>query len=295
MAKAGSPQKPLVKTRFFLLCLSFLPAVCLSQALNGSFETDGQPSLEHWSVSCNGEAFRDAPSGGGNWSLRLPTGNFQGCFPGIGSQIVREFRDGEIWQVSVWARQDEKKLAQTSVYLKVFHGQRERDATVLSVASTTSAEWTQLTVVDTLFLDEGDSVAIVLDAGSTSGPDQLESNSYFDLVTAKKIGEMISTSINDSADLPPEDFKLLPNYPNPFNPSTTISYDLPRDAKVSLRIYNLFGQAVRTLANEAQARGHKSVVWNGKDDSGKAVGSGIYICKLEAGGKVQHDKMLILK
>jgi len=290
--KIKSQKKPFIQKWFFSLCLSFLPAVCLSQALNGSFETDGQPSLEHWLVSCDGKPFRDAPSGGGIWSLKLETGNFQGCFPGRGAQFIPEFRNGDIWQVSVWARQDEKKLAQTSVYLKIFH--TKGDSTILSVDTTTSAEWTQLTVVDTLILDEGDRVAIVLDAGSTSGPDQFDSNSYFDLVTAKKIGELV-LSVNDFADLPPKDFKLFQNLPNPFNPTTTISYDLPKDAKVSLKIYNLFGREVRTLVNEAQSRGHKSVVWNGKDDSGQIVGSGLYIYRLEAEGKVQNNKMLFLK
>jgi hypothetical protein len=292
MANIKSPKKPFIKKWFFLLFLSCFPAVCLSQALNGSFETEGQPSLAHWSISCNGESFRDAPSGGGIWSLRLPTGNFQGCYPGIGAQIIPEFRNGDIWQVSVWARQDEKKLAQTGVYLKVFH--TKGDATILSVDTTTSAEWTQLTVVDTLVLDEGDRVAIVLDAGGTSGPQQLDSNSYFDLVTAKKIGELV-LAVNDFADLPPKDFKLFQNLPNPFNPTTTISYDLPKDAEVSLKIYDLFGREVRTLVNAAQSRGHKSVVWNGKDDSGQIVGSGLYIYRLEAEGKVQNNKMLFLK
>jgi hypothetical protein len=293
MAKIKSPQKPLFKKWFLSLCLSFLPAACLSQVLNGSFETNGQPSLENWSIDCDGEPFRDAPSGGGIWSLRLETGNFQGCFPGIGCQFIPEFRDGEIWQVSVWARQDERKSAQTSFYLKVFH--QKGDATILSVDTTTSAEWTQLTVVDTLALDEGDSVVIVLDAGETSGPDQLENNSYFDLVTAKKIGDMVLTSVKGSAGLSPKDFKLFQNFPNPFNPATTISYDLPKDAKVSLKVYNSSGQAVRTLVNEAQSKGHKSVLWNGKDDSGQIVGSGLYICRLEAAGKVQNNKMLFLK
>ena len=81
-----------------LLCLSVFPAVCFSQVLNGSFETDGQPSLEHWLISCDGESFQDAPSGGGIWSLRFQTGNLQGCFPGTASQIISEFANGDIWQ-----------------------------------------------------------------------------------------------------------------------------------------------------------------------------------------------------
>ena len=91
--------------------------------------------------------------------------------------------------VSVWARQDERKLAQTSFYLKVFHTTTKGGGTILSVDTTSSNEWTQLTIVDTLVLNKSDSVAIVLDAGGTSGPQQVESYSYFDLVETKKIGQ----------------------------------------------------------------------------------------------------------
>ena len=276
-----------------LLCLSIFPTVCLSQVLNGSFETDAQPSLANWSINCDGESFQDAPSGGGIWSLRFQTGNFQDCFPGTGAQIIPKFGNGDIWQVSVWARQDTNKLVQTSFYLQVFH-KRDQDATILSVDTTTSNEWTQLTIVDTLVLDEGDSVAIVLDAGMTSGPQQLDSYSYFDLVEAEKIGELV-TSVNDFTDLHPKDFTLFQNFPNPFNPTTTISYDLPKDTKVNLKIYNLYGQEVRTLVNEAQSAGHKSVVWNGRDNSGTIVSSGLYIYRLEAKNIVQNKKMLFLK
>ena len=273
-----------------LLCISFFPAVCFSQVRNGSFETNAQPSLDNWSSSCNGESFQDAPNGGGIWSLKLPIGNFQGCFPGIGSQIIPEFSNGDIWQVRIWARQDEKKSVPTSVYLKVFH--TGGNSTILS-ADTTSKEWIQLTIVDTLILGKDDSVAIVLDAGNTSGPEQLVF-SYFDLVEAEKIGEII-TSVNDFTDLHPENFRLFQNFPNPFNPTTTISYNLPEDTEVHLKIYNLFGQEVRTLVNETQSAGSKSVVWNGKDTSGRIVSSGLYIYRLEAKNMVQNKKMLFLK
>ena len=274
-----------------LLCLSFFPAVCFSQVRNGSFETDEKASLENWSTSCNGESFQDAPNGGGIWSLKLPIGNFQGCFPGIGSQIIPEFSNGDIWRVRVWARQDEKKSVPTSVYLKVFH--TRGDSTILSADTTTSKEWIQLTIVDTLVLDKDDSVAIVLDAGNTSGP-ELDNYSYFDLVEAEKLGEII-TSVNDFTDLHPENFRLFQNFPNPFNPTTTISYNLPEDTEVNLKIYNLFGQEVRRLVNEVQPAGSKSVVWNGKDASGRFVSSGLYLYRLEAKNNVQYRKMLFLK
>ncbi len=116
----------------------------------------------------------------------------------------------------------------------------------------------------------------------------------FDLVEAEKLGEII-TSVNDFTELHPENFRLFQNFPNPFNPTTTISYNLPEDTEVNLKIYNLFGQEVRTLVNEAQSAGSKSVVWNGKDASGRIVSSGLYIYRLEAEKMVQNKKMLFLK
>ena len=277
--------------RKWLLCLSFLPAVCFSQVVNGSFEINGQPSLENWVIGCNdGESFQGTPSDGGIWSLRFLTGNLQGCFPRTAEQTIPELSNGDIVEVSVWARQDEQKLSQTSLYLKIFHAEK---TTILSIDTTTSNEWTQLTVVDTLFLEEGDSVAIVLDSGMTSGPD-IVGYSYFDLVEEKKTGQIL-VSVDDAADLRIKDFRLFQNFPNPFNPATTISYHLPKDAKVNLQIYNLLGQEVRTLVNQTQTAGDNLVVWDGKDDSGQIVNSGLYIYRLETENTAIHRKMLFLK
>jgi hypothetical protein len=89
--------------------------------------------------------------------------------------------------------------------------------------------------------------------------------------------------------------KLHKNYPNPFNPSTIIKYDLPNTSEVVLRIYNTLGQEVATLINEAQIAGEKLVVWNGSDRFGNQVSSGIYIYRLEAGDFVKSRKMVLLK
>jgi hypothetical protein len=69
--------------------------------------------------------------------------------------------------------------------------------------------------------------------------------------------------------------KLSRNYPNPFNPSTRIEYSVKETAPVSLEIFNVKGQKVRTLVNEVMTAGNHSVVWNGKDETGKDAGSGV--------------------
>jgi hypothetical protein len=93
----------------------------------------------------------------------------------------------------------------------------------------------------------------------------------------------------------PESFVLLPNYPNPFNPDTYIEYALPTDCQVTLVVYNILGQRVRTLINSHQTAGFKSVRWDGKDDSGDQVSAGVYFYSIKADNFSQTKKMLLLK
>ncbi len=78
------------------------------------------------------------------------------------------------------------------------------------------------------------------------------------------------------------DFALMQNYPNPFNPSTTISFSLPEASNVTLAIYNLRGQLIRTLHSGALSAGHHRMVWDGRDSHGVKVASGVYLYRLEA-------------
>ncbi len=93
----------------------------------------------------------------------------------------------------------------------------------------------------------------------------------------------------------PKSFALLPNYPNPFNPETYIEYALPSDCQVTLAIYNILGQRVKTLINEYQSAGLKSIRWDGKDDSGNRVSAGIYFYSIKADNFTQAKKMILLK
>ena len=93
----------------------------------------------------------------------------------------------------------------------------------------------------------------------------------------------------------PAEFALKDNYPNPFNPRTTIQYDLPISGNVSVIIYNVAGQEVAKLVNSAQEAGYHSVVWNGTNVSGAKAAAGIYFYQIQAGGFVRTKKMLLLK
>ena len=93
----------------------------------------------------------------------------------------------------------------------------------------------------------------------------------------------------------PEEMELRGNYPNPFNPSTTIEYGVPADGIVSLKIYNTLGQEVATLIDGFQAAGYHSVSWNGRNSSGATVSSGVYLYRLVAGDVVKTARMLLSK
>ncbi|HXF48338.1 MAG TPA: FlgD immunoglobulin-like domain containing protein [Verrucomicrobiae bacterium] len=90
-------------------------------------------------------------------------------------------------------------------------------------------------------------------------------------------------------------FSLGQNYPNPFNPTTTISFSLPKAEKVKLKIYNLLGQEVLTLVDGEKPAGTHQIVWNGRDENGTAVASGIYFYKLETASFKEVKRMIFLK
>ncbi|MHB8580368.1 MAG: FlgD immunoglobulin-like domain containing protein [Ignavibacteriaceae bacterium] len=111
-----------------------------------------------------------------------------------------------------------------------------------------------------------------------------------------KLNDNTSSSLSKVAvKIVPDQFALSQNYPNPFNPSTTIKYQLAKDTRVSLTIYDMLGQEVRTLVSSEQSAGYYNVVWDGRNANGYQVSSGVYIYRLQAGSFVQTLKMSLLK
>ena len=93
----------------------------------------------------------------------------------------------------------------------------------------------------------------------------------------------------------PKACSLVQNYPNPFNPTTTIEYNVPTRTHVTVEIFNLLGQHVRTLVDELKSAGSYKAEWNGTDATGKSVSTGVYLYRLKAGDFVETKKMLLLK
>lgn len=101
------------------------------------------------------------------------------------------------------------------------------------------------------------------------------------------------TAVEDQS--APQAFALAQNVPNPFNPSTAITFSIPTAGMVKLAIYNVLGQEVRTLVHGTLGAGSRTVVWNGTDSLGRAVTSGVYFYRLEVGGLTATRKLLLVR
>jgi hypothetical protein len=117
----------------------------------------------------------------------------------------------------------------------------------------------------------------------------MASNGPFEIIFDQR---RLSTKANLAV---PTSFVLYPNFPNPFNPVTTIRYDLPIRAKVDLTIFDLMGRKVITFVNRTEDAGFRSVQWDGTDDLGRSVSAGVYLYQIQAGEFSQTRKMLLLK
>ena len=93
----------------------------------------------------------------------------------------------------------------------------------------------------------------------------------------------------------PDEFALRQNYPNPFNPITTLRYDLPENSYVNVTVYDMLGRKVKTLINQTQDAGYRSVIWDATNDYGKPISAGIYLYQIQAGGYTSTKKMVLLK
>jgi hypothetical protein len=107
------------------------------------------------------------------------------------------------------------------------------------------------------------------------------------------LGKSVGSKVAKTA--VPTTFALGKNYPNPFNPSTTINFQLPSDEFVEMKIYNQIGQEVRSLVNSNYQAGSHNVVWDGKNNRGRLVASGMYIYRIKAGKYTKSLKMKLVR
>ena len=127
-----------------------------------------------------------------------------------------------------------------------------------------------------------------------SPPGQGDTNSYTttgnDTMTVE-----VDVNVETTGEIVPTGYSLAANYPNPFNPSTTINYVLGGTGETTLKVYNLLGGEIRMLVNEVQAAGEYSVTWDGKENTGSNVASGVYILHLKSGDFSQSRRITLMK
>lgn len=115
-------------------------------------------------------------------------------------------------------------------------------------------------------------------------------------VTVSECKEFLQVRIGATEELPlPTMTQLFSNYPNPFNPETTISFDLAEQSPVTIEVFNIKGQKMKTLVRDSYTPGHHSVVWNGTDNNGNSVSSGVYFYRMNTPNHISTQKMLLLK
>lgn len=165
-----------------------------------------------------------------------------------------------------------------------------------SVGSVVAGAWIELEITPAIPGDGMYSFGLKNSASDAVYYGAKESTDKPQLVIQMGSSATATRSISDNdADgaSPPAGFALRPNYPNPFNAQTVVEYFLPESAPVRLMIYNALGQRVRTLVEAEQASGEHRALWDGKDEQGESVGSGIYFYELEAGPSRLSGKMML--
>lgn len=137
-----------------------------------------------------------------------------------------------------------------------------------------------------------DSLLIHWPSGQVDVYTNLAANEFYSAVEGLGI---VIVSVEDGGQAVPKAFVLEQNFPNPFNPATTIRFSIGEPAHVDVAVYNLLGQRVATVMKGTRDAGVHSVVWNGRSDAGVLVGSGVYVYRVTAGSEASARKMILLK
>ena len=160
--------------------------------------------------------------------------------------------------------------------------------------------WLQLeSQSNTLNYGESNQIDITLDASGllveTSYSGKIIVNSEYETVIIPININTVENLSNDNKKIVSDQFQLLNAYPNPFNPITTITYNLPKEAYVNITVYDLMGRMINNLVSKNQSSGLKSVQWDATDNFGHPVGANIYFLRINSGNFSQTKKILLLK
>ena len=275
-----------------------------SNAITQALLNNGALTLTNWPQDLATPAETQA-----HWPFRITVNNY----PAIGAALP------DLKVMLVFSRDDHVQAARTKPHIHQawdgFHktaGQWVRMNPDRAYAHSVNSDY-GLNFPDNRAQDEPGDWIYIRDWGFPAGPgtradiwlasvaemaDRVQENNWevdLDSVFYPVLVESGETGVKADGNLSPPGFRLEQNYPNPFNPQTAIGYQLSAMGKVELRVINIRGQCVRTLVSEEKPPGKHIVIWDGKDDLGKSVISGLYFCRLVSDKRIQTQKMTLLR
>ncbi len=287
--------------RKILLVIMIVSGFLFAQNSPIDFETGGYGATWTWTVFENGsnpslEIVTNPNTGGINSSATvakftaLQTGQpWAGCESQHGSDIGTFSLDATNSTVKIMVY----KTVISDVGLK-FVIPSSGSLGEIKVSNTVTNEWEELTFDFSSHIGLPEAIGIdqiVVFPDFDLGGRTQDNIIYFDNISFYSN----SVGVDNRSETFPQGFVLEQNFPNPFNPSTTLRYELPEDGLVNVTIYDMMGRQVSTLVSSQQAAGYKSIQWNATNDFGKPVSAGVYLYQIQAGEFVQTKKMVLLK
>ena len=253
-----------------IIVLSIYCFSLTAQILNGSFENNSGPDLTNWLSTCNAVSHQIAPVGGGKWSVSVPPGNTQGCYPGFLYQKIPSAITGQPFVLSGWA------YSLTFPTIGIYFGKINKGIiTLLAGDTTSSTSWKLLKVQSTFNLNSGDTAIVVLSGGFTGGPEYiLQSERYFDLI---KLEQVSGTKDKPSA-------SSIHIYPNPVSAETVIMSDR-NFQNATIQIINANGKILKL---EHHISGS---TYNPRCEN---LPSGIYVIRITDEHQILFQKKLIV-
>ncbi len=287
--------------RKILLVIMIVSGFLFAQNSPIDFETGGYGATWTWTVFENGsnpslEIVTNPNTGGINSSATvakftaLQTGQpWAGCESQHGSDIGTFSLDATNSTVKIMVY----KTVISDVGLK-FVIPSSGSLGEIKVSNTVTNEWEELTFDFSSHIGLPEAIGIdqiVVFPDFDLGGRTQDNIIYFDNISFYSN----SVGVDNRSETFPQGFVLEQNFPNPFNPSTTLRYELPEDGLVNVTIYDMMGRQVSTLVSNHQTAGYKSIQWNATNDFGKPVSAGVYLYQIQAGEFVQIKKMVLLK
>ena len=287
--------------RKILLVIMTVSGFLFAQNSPIDFETDGYGANWTWTVFENGsnpslEIVTNPNTGGINSSATvakftaLQTGQpWAGCESQHGSDIGTFSLDTTNSTVKIMVY----KTVISDVGLK-FVIPSSGSLGEIKVSNTVSNEWEELTFDFSSHIGLPEAIGIdqiVVFPDFNLGGRTQDNIIYFDNISFYSN----SVGVDNRNETFPQGFALEQNFPNPFNPTTTLRFDLPEVSSITLTIYNMLGQKVRTFNMQSTPAGYHSVTWDATNDLGEQVGAGVYLYQLRAKQFVKTRKMVLLK